>query len=53
VIRSEVILGGSMTGRRILGLELPAEEAVDLDEPADLPRVEAALARLRSPQHGQ
>lgn len=50
VIRSEVILGGSMTGLRILGLALPAEEAVDLDEFADLPRVEAALARLHPPR---
>lgn len=51
VMRSEVVRGGSMSGRRILGLELPSDEAVDLDDPDDLPRVEAALRRLRSTAH--
>lgn len=47
VVRREIIESGSMTGRRILGLELPVSEAVDLDEPSDLARVEAAVDRLR------
>lgn len=46
VIRPDVILGGSMTGSRILAFETPSE-GVDIDGPRDLARAEAALARLR------
>lgn len=43
VVRRSTIRGGSMTGRRILALELKAEEAADLDEPGDLEHTLAAL----------
>jgi len=46
VIRPDVIVGGSMTGSRILAFKTPGE-GVDIDAPADLAAAEAALARLR------
>jgi len=46
VIRPEVLLAGSMTGRRILSLPMGEDDGIDIDRPDDLPLAEAALARL-------
>lgn len=46
VVHSEVILGGSMSGARILAFPLEAGLAVDIDHPEDLAAAERALARI-------
>ena len=44
VIRAPVIRAGSMSGRRILALEVDASLAVDIDRPEDIERAARALA---------
>src|SRR5690606_21073388 len=46
VVRTATLVGGSMTGRRVLAFLAPEGIAVDIDGPDDLRRVEELLARL-------
>lgn len=48
VIRTETILAGSMTGRRILAIAMEPGTGVDIDTPDDLPRAEEAVRSLRN-----
>ena len=53
VIRSEVVLAGSMTGHQIVAFPLDEDDGIDIDRPDDLPAAEAALARLAAVQPGE